>query len=141
MAVWTGSVTRADDGTWRLYYTGLSTAGHGVRDQRLGLAVSDDLFAWRRAGGGRPLLEADPRWYRTLDGHGARERDVARPFVFRDRGGDGWHMLMDARDARRAAASRRRDRPRAQRDGLRWTLGRRWAAERLGQIEGRRRGW
>jgi beta-fructofuranosidase len=123
LAVWTGSVTRADDGTWRLYYTGLSTAGHGVRDQRLGLAVSDDLFAWRRAGGGRPLLEADPRWYRTLDGAGPASETWRDPFVFRDPGGDGWHMLITARDARAPRLSDGVIGHARSADGLRWTLG------------------
>jgi beta-fructofuranosidase len=45
LAPWTGSVARGDDGVWRLYYTALSTArGHGVRDQRIGVAESDDLL-------------------------------------------------------------------------------------------------
>jgi alditol oxidase len=100
LAVWTGSVARGDDGVWRMYYTALSSRGHGVRDQRIGLAESDDLMTWRRAGD-RPLLEADPRWYRTLEdagpAHPASEtwRD---PFVLRDPSGDGWHMLITARD-------------------------------------------
>ena len=97
LAVWTGSVARAGDGTWRLYYTGLSSAGHDVKDQRLGLAVSDDLFTWRRAGP-RPLVEADPRLYRTLDGRSPASETFRDPFVFRDPGGDGWHMLITARD-------------------------------------------
>lgn len=49
--------------------------------------------------GDRPLLEADPRWYGTL---GLPEDPVASetwrdPFVLRDPGGDGWHMLITAR--------------------------------------------
>src|SRR3954447_5009955 len=49
LALWTGSVARGDDGVWRMYYTGLSREG-GIFDQRLGLAESDDLMTWRRAG-------------------------------------------------------------------------------------------
>jgi beta-fructofuranosidase len=67
LALWTGSVLRGDDGVWRLYYTALSSARrHGVRDQRIGLAESDDLFEWRRAGD-QPLVCPDQRWYKTLD--------------------------------------------------------------------------
>jgi len=88
----------ADDGTWRMFYTALNTArGHVLRDQRIGVVESGDLHIWRRTTDG-PLVTADPRWYRTLDdGSGASEtwRD---PFVFRDPGGDGWHMLVTARD-------------------------------------------
>jgi beta-fructofuranosidase len=97
LALWTGSVVRGDDGVWRMFYTALSTAGRGIFDQRLGVAESDDLATWRRAGTA-PVVAVDPRWYRTLDdGSGASEtwRD---PFVFRDPGGDGWHMLVTARD-------------------------------------------
>jgi beta-fructofuranosidase len=35
-------------GSWRMFYTGLSRREHG-RVQRIGLAVSDDLFHWRKA--------------------------------------------------------------------------------------------
>ena len=96
LALWTGSVVKGDDGTWRMYYTALSTMpGHGVKDQRIGLAESTDLTEWHRVGDG-PLLDPDPRWYRTIDGtHSETWRD---PFVFADPQGDGWHMLITARD-------------------------------------------
>jgi Glycosyl hydrolases family 32 N-terminal domain len=99
LAVWTGSIARGDDGVWRLYYTALSTRpGHGVRDQRIGLAESRDLATWRRVGE-RPLVDPDPRWYRTL-GEGSEWSETWRdPFVFADPGGDGWHMLITARAA------------------------------------------
>jgi beta-fructofuranosidase len=97
LAVWTGSVARGDDGLWRLFYSALSTAGHGIFDQRIGVAESDDLYTWHRARR-QPLIEADPTWYQTfgIEGNPASEtwRD---PFVFRDPGGDGWHMLITAR--------------------------------------------
>jgi len=97
LAMWTGSVARGDDGTWRLYYTALSSAGRGVFDQRIGVAESDDLFTWRRVGD-RPLLEADPRWYKTLGIEGDRASETWRdPFVYRDPDGAGWHMLVTAR--------------------------------------------
>jgi beta-fructofuranosidase len=95
LALWTGSAVRGDDGTWRMYYTALSSdPGHGVKDQRIGLAESDDLTTWQRVGD-RPLVAPDPRWYRTIDGtHSETWRD---PFVFADPDGDGWHMLITAR--------------------------------------------
>ena len=95
LALWTGSVARGDDGVWRMYYTAVSRAGRPVYDQRLGLAESDDLMHWRRVGRA-PLLEADPALYRTLDG--AVSDTWRDPFVFRDPDGDGWHMLITARD-------------------------------------------
>lgn len=95
LALWTGSAVREDDGSWRLFYTALSSApGHGLRDQRIGLAESDDLRTWRRVGD-RPLLDPDPRWYATLDEDPAASETWRDPFVFR---GDGdWHMLICAR--------------------------------------------
>lgn len=97
LAIWTGCVVRTPDGPWRLFYTGLSTRpGHGVRDQRLGLAESADLSVWRRVGD-RPLVDPDPRWYRTLDEDPAASETWRDPFVFADPGGDGWHMLITAR--------------------------------------------
>jgi beta-fructofuranosidase len=95
LALWTGSVARGDDGVWRLYYTALNSEGRGVRDQRIGMAESDDLMTWRRVAT-EPLVEPDPCWYTMLgDGSGASEtwRD---PFVFHH---DGlWHMYITARD-------------------------------------------
>lgn len=104
LAIWTGSVMH--DGTrWRLFYSALSQRGHHVYDQRLGMAISDDLYRWRR-GTNRPVAPVDPRWYKTLgshpgpttgpDPHGSSEtwRD---PFVFADPDGNGWHMLITAR--------------------------------------------
>ena len=38
LALWTGSVVRGDDGVWRMFYTGLSTAGR---------ASSTSASAWR----------------------------------------------------------------------------------------------
>jgi beta-fructofuranosidase len=94
-ATWTGSVVRAADGSWRLFYTGVSRAEHGLV-QRVGAARSDDLMTWHRLPG--PLTEADPRWYEryTPDGEWFDEawRD---PWVLPDPGGDGWHMLVTAR--------------------------------------------
>jgi beta-fructofuranosidase len=98
LALWTGSTVRGDDGVWRMYYTAISGAGRGVRDQRIGLAESDDLFSWRRVGD-KPLLEADPRWYATLglDDDPVASETWRDPFVFRDPAGDGWHMYITAR--------------------------------------------
>jgi beta-fructofuranosidase len=99
LALWTGSVVRGDDRVWRLYYSALSTSrGFGERDQRIGLAESDDLFTWRRVGD-RPLVAPEPRWYRTLDEDPALSATWRDPFVFRDPDGKGWHMLITARAA------------------------------------------
>ena len=60
LALWTGSVARGDDGVWRMYYTALNSEGRGERDQRIGMAESDDLMTWRRAAH-EPLIAPDPR--------------------------------------------------------------------------------
>jgi glycosyl hydrolase family 32 len=95
LAVWTGSVARAPDGGWRLFYTGRSHADQG-RVQRIGLAASDDLITWTRVGGG-PLLEADPRVYEKLEVGAWPDEAWRDPYVLEDPGGDGWHMLITAR--------------------------------------------
>jgi beta-fructofuranosidase len=104
LAVWTGSVVRAAD-RWWMFYTALSTAGHGTYDQRVGAAVSDDLLDWRRMHD-EPVLRVDGRWYKTLhlDPPGTTGPDLATvsetwrdPLVLPDPDGDGWHMLLTAR--------------------------------------------
>ena len=94
-ATWTGSVVRAPDGTWRMFYTGVSRAERGLV-QRVGVATSDDLITWHRVGDG-PLLEADPRWYEKLDLDAWIDEAWRDPYVFADPDGDGWHMLLTAR--------------------------------------------
>ena len=50
LMLWTMHVTRDPrrPDRWRMFYTGLSRREQG-RIQRIGLAVSDDLFHWRKA--------------------------------------------------------------------------------------------
>ena len=97
LALWTGSVVRDDDGLWRMYYTAINThRGHVLKDQRVGMVVSDDLTTWRRVGD-RPVLDVDTRWYKSLDEDPTASETWRDPLVFRDPGGDGWHMLVCAR--------------------------------------------
>ena len=78
LALWTGSVARGDDGVWRLYYTAINTEGRDVRDQRIGMAESDDLHTWRRAVD-QPLVTPGPALVPHARRRVRRERDVARP--------------------------------------------------------------
>ncbi|WP_380166849.1 levansucrase [Jannaschia sp. R86511] len=94
---WTGSVVRDDDGGWRMFYTGTSRA-EDCLVQRIGVARSDDLTTWVREGT-TALLEPDARWYETLDRTAWHDQAWRDPWVFRDPGGDGWHMLITARAA------------------------------------------
>lgn len=89
VATWTGSVIE-HRGVWHLFYTGVT-----VRDARLeqgiGLATSTDLTHWHKVSF-NPVLEMDHRWY-ELSGFDAW-RD---PWVLRDPGGKGFHLLVTAR--------------------------------------------
>lgn len=109
---WTGSVIRADDGTWWMFYTGTSRADGGNR-QTVGAATSKDLMVWQKVSD-QALVKADFEWYEELnldDWHDQAWRD---PWVFRfpegvDTGAaavgvpagskpsDVWHMLVTAR--------------------------------------------
>lgn len=89
LAIWTGSVVRADDGTWAMFYSAIGRA-EGPPVQRIGMATSPDLDTWTRVAH-EPLVVADPRWYVP-----GTWRD---PWVLRDPLGDGWHMLITAEAA------------------------------------------
>lgn len=94
-AVWTMHAFPYGTGTAMLYtaVSGLTPGGWPL--QSVGLAYSDrtDGTGWRRHGTG-PVLEADPRWYRTGERMGWRD-----PFVVRDDESDGWVMVLCAADA------------------------------------------
>lgn len=91
IATWTGCTVRHPDGSWLLFYTGL-TRRDGRYVQSIGVATSDDLVTWRKQG---RVLSADPRWYETAaDGPDESFRD---PWVFRE--GDRWRMLITAKAA------------------------------------------
>lgn len=93
LATWTGSVVSDDDGLWHLFYTGLSRADAG-QVQRIGVATSTDLISWTKRGP-KALTTSDGRWYEQRSDSG-REEFWRDPWVMRDRGGDGWHMLVTA---------------------------------------------
>jgi beta-fructofuranosidase len=93
VATWTGSVVRAGDGRWWLFYTGV-TMIDGKFLQTIGAATSADLEVWHKDPAS-PLLTADDRWYERM-GDGAWHEEAWRdPWVFADPG--GWHMLITAR--------------------------------------------
>jgi beta-fructofuranosidase len=94
LATWTGSVVRADDGTWRMFYTGVDRE-HGGLVQRVGSAASADLVNWSTTG--RALVAPDGRWYERLADGAWPDEAWRDPWVFRDPSGDGWRMLLTAR--------------------------------------------
>lgn len=91
---WTGSIIRAPDGHWLMFYTGTSRDEDGLV-QRIGAAESVDLLTWQRLD--TPPLEADSRWYERLDSRAWPDEAWRDPYVFADPDGDGWHMLITAR--------------------------------------------
>ena len=95
VATWTGSIVRDDDGTWCLFYTGVRFE-EGRNVQRLGLATSSDLSTWTKAPE-NPIVVSDPRWYEVVRTSPWNEETWRDPWVFRDPGGNGWHLLVTAR--------------------------------------------
>ena len=97
VATWTGSVTRHPDGTWFLFYTGLSRSPLGFV-QTIGFATSPDLLEWKK-NPDNPVLRADGSRYETLADRRWHDEAFRDPWVLRDEHGDGWHMLITARAA------------------------------------------
>jgi beta-fructofuranosidase len=91
---WTGSIVN-HEGRWYLLYTGTSRAENG-RIQRIGLATSDDLVVWTRHDES-PVIEADPRWYETLDLEVWPHQAWRDPWVFHDPKEDAFHAYITAR--------------------------------------------
>lgn len=93
---WTGSVVRADDGKWWMFYTGTSREDGGDI-QTVGAAVSDDLMVWTKVSS-EPLVRADYRWYEQLDKSIWHDEAWRDPWVFRfENDPKTWHMLVTAR--------------------------------------------
>ena len=101
-ATWTGSVVKADDGSWRMFYTGSRfLADDSVANiETIGMATSTDLHAWNKSPG--PIVTADPTWYETLAAGTWREEAWRDPWVFRH--GNEWRMLITARSAEGGSA-------------------------------------
>ncbi|MEM1150754.1 MAG: levansucrase [Pseudomonadota bacterium] len=93
---WTGSVVQGDDDLWHLFYTGTSRAEHG-KHQKLGHAVSRDLYGWERVGTGL-ILDRDTRYEEYQEGRW-HDRAFRDPWVIRDPHGAGWLMYFTARNA------------------------------------------
>ena len=94
-ATWTGSVVKADDGVWWMFYTGstfLAQQTH-ANVEVIMAASSLDLYTWVKDDSF--VLRADPRWYETLGTSEWPEEAWRDPWVFRD--GAVWRMLITAR--------------------------------------------
>ena len=85
VSCFTGSVIERD-GLFYLFYTGFMGEGE---PQTVCLANSDDLIHWEKDGR-NPIIEADTRWYETIDW-----RD---PFPFWNEDAGEYWMLLAARE-------------------------------------------
>ncbi|NII74983.1 beta-fructofuranosidase [Dyella sp. SG562] len=94
---WTGTVLRAPQGHWLMFYTGTSRAEQGLI-QRIGLATSPDLRRWERSPRNPVLQLPDNRLYETLDRDTWYEQACRDPWIFPDPDGRGWHMVFTARE-------------------------------------------
>ena len=93
-ATWTGSAVVKDDGTIRLFYTGISRREGGMV-QRVGWADSQDGVTFTRACA--EPVEADGRWYEKWNPSYPWDEPWRAPYVFQHEG--RWHMLVTARRA------------------------------------------
>ena len=101
---WTGSVVKADDGLWWMFYTGTSREDAGER-QTVCAATSTDLMIWHKVPN-LPVAAADARWYKTLVA-GYDNEPFRDPWVFKLPGQSEWTMLTTAGSI--AAQSRREE--------------------------------
>ena len=94
-ATWTGSIVRADDGLWRMFYTGSTFLREDATTnvEAITAAVSEDLITWHKDA--RVEVRADGRWYETLGTSDWPEEAWRDPWVYRE--GDLWHMLITGR--------------------------------------------
>lgn len=100
---WTGSIIRHDS-LWHLFYTGSKRQEDGLI-QRIGLAVSHDLLRWEKYSS-QALIEADPRWYETLDRSAWHDQAWRDPYVLRDPATGQFHAFITARSKHGAADAR-----------------------------------
>ena len=91
-ALWTMHVSRDPDkpGSWRMFYTGLARKERG-RIQRVGLAVSDDLYKWRKVNSdsGYPIDVSNANgcdYYECSLDEGRRWVSFRDPLFFSDEG-------------------------------------------------------
>ncbi len=95
VATWTGSIVRAPDGAWHLFYTGVTWRDGGFI-QTVCRATSPDLLTWRKDPH-NPIVVPDSRWYETWGDGTWADQAWRDPWVFADPHGSGWHMFVTAR--------------------------------------------
>jgi beta-fructofuranosidase len=93
-AIWTGSVT-IRDGLAYMFYTGLCLAERAPV-QRIGLAISADLFHWERHPC-NPLLEVDTRWYEPQNPEQWETRAWRDPCIVYSSEEEAYYIFLSAR--------------------------------------------
>ena len=96
--LWTMNVARREDGGFEMFYTGLSQKENGFY-QRIGHAVSDDLYNWNKdTSPPYPIDSAGP-YYESPDNNARQWVSFRDPFLYRDEEGKRF-LLVCARTTR-----------------------------------------
>lgn len=102
-AIWTGSVIKAPDGKYNMFFTGTNKSKESGLIQRVGRATGETLFDFAQKDF---VLEADGNFYERLDQNDLagsaealdwKEEGWRDPWVFFDERDNLWHMLVTAR--------------------------------------------
>ena len=117
---WTGSVVKRPDGQWMTFYTGCRLS-EDRKIQRIGAAVSPDLYNWKKLPG--PLLELYGEAYESYDASRWHDQAFRDPWVYPCPDGNGWRMLFTARDPRQTAKGAGLIGQATSPDLLNWALG------------------
>jgi beta-fructofuranosidase len=105
--LWTMHVSPDPDeeGTWRMFYTGLSRSEYG-RVQRIGMARSKDLMTWKRCRKGAYPLEIDGAYYESSIDEGRHWVSFRDPYFFVDPS-TGQRLLLSSARVRHGPVIRR----------------------------------
>ncbi|GAB1481771.1 glycosyhydrolase [Treponema sp.] len=82
--LWTMNIAKRN-GKWHMFYTGLSRRDSG-RIQRIGLALSDDLYSWEKIDRAPYPLECGPPWYEGADHNPRTWISFRDPYYFSHQG-------------------------------------------------------
>lgn len=87
----TGSVVKHSNGFWYMIYTGNSTADSGG----FGLAVSEDLYSWKRCGD-KPIISRDDLQDAYYMDNKYTVRMLADPYIYPERIGDYYYIFINS---------------------------------------------
>lgn len=101
VSLWTGCTVKKDD-TYYMFYTAraqsdVAADGYIGHTQRIGVALSKDLYSWEKYAG-NPVLTADGRFYEKQPDAYNRHEGWRDPFIVHDRQNNVYYAFMTARD-------------------------------------------